>query len=256
MRVEEKMRKIVLLILSLLLLANSATAFAKWNDRDIVERIRAVGNTPASQKKEDKIFSERLKEAEANRARERSEAEQGYRTVTRRPVVAIVYENNAKTKYDNTIDKKLFEYLDAALPVRTYELIDGRDYKAQLAESGIEDIADAERADIVDILAGSGVDYFLYLGVNPVQVKDKGSLLAAGKIANTSLPFRIIDINNNKYIYTKTYTESAKTMSAIGGVGSKSVTLEIMTRVGKQIQAAIESRLPKTVSYTEQIVRE
>ena len=250
------MRKIVLLILSLLLLANSATAFAKWNDRDIVERIRAVGNTPASQKKEDKTFSERLKEAEANRARERSEAEQGYRTVTRRPVVAIVYENNAKTKYDNTIDKKLFEYLDAALPVKTYELIDGRDYKAQLAESGIEDIADAERADIVDILAGSGVDYFLYLGVNPVQVKDKGSLLAAGKIANTSLPFRIVDINNNKYIYTTTYTESAKTMSAIGGVGSKSVTLEIMTRVGKQIQAAIESRLPKTVSYTEQIVRE
>lgn len=250
------MRKIVLLLLSILLLVNSATALAKWNDRDIVERIRAVGNTPAAQKKADKIFSERLKEAEANRARERAETEQGYRTVNRRPVVAIVYENNAKTKYDNTIDKKLFEYLDAALPVRTYDLIDGRGYKAQLAESGIEDIADAERADIVDILAGSGVDFFLYLGINPVQVKDKGSLFAAGKIANTSLPFRIIDINNNKYIYTKTYTESAKTMSAIGGVGSKSVTLEIMTRVGKQIQAAIESRLPKTVLYTEQIKRE
>ena len=250
------MRKFVLLLLSLLLLANSTTALAKWSDRDIVERIRAVGNTPAAQKKADKVFSERLKEAEENRARERVEAEQGYRTVNRRPVVAIVYENNAKTKYDNTIDKKLFEYLDAALPVRTYDLIDGRDYKAQLAENGIEDIADAERADIVDILTGSGVDYFLYLGVNPVQVKDKGSLLAAGKIANTSLPFRIIDVNNNKYIYTKTYTESAKTMSAIGGVGSKSVTLEIMTRVGKQIQAAIESRLPKTISYTEQVVRE
>ena len=242
-----------MLLLSLVLLASSATAFAKWDDRDIVERIRAVGNRPASQKKEDQAFSERLKEAEAKRAREKAEAKQGYRTVTRRPVVAIVYENNAKTKYDNTIDKKLFEYLDAALPVRTYDLIDGRAYQAQLADSGIEDIADAERSDIVDILAGSGVDYFLYLGINPVQVKDKGSLLAAGKIANTSLPFRIIDINNNKYIYTKTYTESAKTMSAIGGVGSKSVTLEIMTRVGKQIQAAIETRLPKTVSYTETV---
>ncbi len=163
----------------------------------------------------------------------------------RRPVVAIVYENNAKTKYDKAIDKKLFEYLDAALPMRTYELVDGRKCKAMLAEAGIEDLAGAERSDVIAALAGSGVDYFLYLGVTPVQVKDKSSWLAAGKIANTTLPFRIIDINNNKYIYTKTYTESGKTMSAIGGVGSKSVTMEIITRVGKLIQSAIESRMPK-----------
>ena len=245
------MKKFLTLMLSLTIMAYSVTAFAGWNDRDIVERIRAVGNTPASQKKEDKIFSQRLKEAEAARAREKAEAEQGYRTVTRRPVVAIVYENNAKTKYDNTIDKKLFEYLDAALPVKTYELVDGKLYKARLAETGIEDIADAERADIIDVLADSDVDYFLYLGVGPVSVKDKGSLLAAGKRANSTIPFRIIDIRNNKYIYTKTYTEAAQTTSAIGSVGSKSVTLEIMTRVGKQIQAAIEPRLPKTVTYVE-----
>lgn len=230
------MKRILILLLSLVLLVFSTTAFAKWDDRDIVERIRAVGNTPASQKKADKIYNQQMKQA-------------GQHAVNRRPVVAIVYENNAKTKYDKTIDKKLFEYLDAAMPVRIYDLVDGRACKVKLAEIGIEDIADAERADIVETLTGSGVDYFLYLSVNPVQVKDKGSLLAAGKIANTSLPFRIVDINNNKYIYTKTYTESAKTMSAIGGVGSKSVTLEIVTRVGKQIQDVIETRLPKTVSY-------
>ena len=232
------MKKILMLILSLVLLASSATAFAKWDDRDIVERIRTVGNTPSSQKKADRIFEQQWKEA-------------GSQTSDSRPVVAIVYENNAKTKYDKTIDKKLFEYLDAAMPVRAFKLIDGKSCKAKLSKVGIEDLADAERADIVDALAGSGVDYFLYLGVKPIQVKDKGSLFAAGKIANTSLPFRIVDINNNKYIYTKTYTESAKTMSAIGGVGSKSVTLEIMTRVGKQIQNVIETRLPKTVSHRE-----
>ena len=237
------MKKILMVLFSLVLLASSATAFAKWDDRDIVERIRAVGNTPASQKKADKIYNQQMKQA-------------GPYAANRRPVVAIVYENNAKTKYDKTIDKKLFEYLDAAMPVRTYDLVDGRDCKAKLAENGIEDIADAERADIIYALAGSGVDYFLYLGVNPVQVKDKGSLLAAGKIANTSLPFRIVDINNEKYIYTKTYTESAKTMSAIGGVGSKSVTLEIITRVGKQIQNVIETRLPKTVSYKKSAEKE
>ena len=247
------MKKILVLLLSLLVVSFSATAFAKWEDRDIVERIRAVGNTPASQKKADKIFSQRVKEAAETRAREQAEAAQGYRTVSRRPVVAIVYENNAKTKYDHTIDKKLFEYLDAAMPVSTYDLVDGKPYRERLAEIGIEDIADAERADIIDALADSDVDYFLYLGVGPVSVKDKGSLLAAGKRANSTIPFRIIDIRNNKYIYTKTYTEAAQTTSAIGSVGSKSVTLEIMTRVGKQIQAAIEERLPKSVTYREYI---
>ena len=223
------MKKILTLLLMFVLLAFSTTVFAGWNDRDIVERIRAVGNTPSAQKKADRIFLEQAKMSP------------GFR----RPVVAIVYENNAKTKYDKAIDKKLFEYLDAALPMRTYEFVDGRKCKAMLAEAGIEDLAGAERSDVIAALAGSGVDYFLYLGVTPVQVKDKSSWLAAGKIANTTLPFRIIDINNNKYIYTKTYTESGKTMSAIGGVGSKSVTMEIITRVGKLIQSAIESRMPK-----------
>ena len=57
------MKKFLVLLLSLLVVSFSATAFAKWEDRDIVERIRAVGNTPASQKKADKIFSQRIKEA-------------------------------------------------------------------------------------------------------------------------------------------------------------------------------------------------
>jgi len=225
-----RLSKIMNVLLLFAMLLSCTTVFAGWNDRDVVERIRAVGNTPSSQKKADKILEQQAKADQAHN----------------RPVVAIVYENNAKTKYDKTIDKKLFEYLDAALPAKTYELVDGKEFKAMLSEVGIEDIADAERADIIDVLAGRGVDYFLYLGVNPVQVKDKSSWLAAGKIANTTLPFRIIDINNNKYIYTKTYTESSKTMSAIGGVGSKSVTLEIITRVGKQIREAIENRLPKS----------
>lgn len=168
-------------------------------------------------------------------------------------MIAIVYENNAKTKYDTTIDKKLFEYLDAALPAQTYELIDGAMYKTKLSEIGIEDIADAERADILSVLEDSNVDYFLYLGVGPVTVKAKSSLLVAGKAATASIPFRVIDVKNNRYLYTKTYTEAAQSTTPIGSVGSKSVTLEIMTRVGKEIQATLEKRLPKSITYTETI---
>lgn len=247
------MKKLTASIIAAALVCSSVTAFAGWNDRDIVQRIRSVGNSPARQARDSRSFSERLKEAEDARIKARAEAEQGYRTVTRKPVVAIVYENNAKTKYDTAIDKKLFEYLDAALPASAYELVDGTPYKTRLAEAGIEDIADAERSDLIEALSGSNVDYFLYLGVGPVNVKAKSSLLVAGKAATSTLPFRVIDIKNNKYIYTKTYTEAAQSTTPIGSVGGKSVTLEIMTRVGKQIRSALETRLPKTITYTERI---
>ena len=85
---EKQMKKILTLLLMFVLLAFSTTVFAGWNDRDIVERIRAVGNTPSAQKKADRIFLEQAKMSP------------GFR----RPVVAIVYENNAKTKYDKAIE--------------------------------------------------------------------------------------------------------------------------------------------------------
>lgn len=75
----------------------------------------------------------------------------------------------------------------------------------------------------------------------------------AGKAATASIPFRVIDVKNNRYLYTKTYTEAAQSTTPIGSVGSKSVTLEIMTRVGKEIQATLEKRLPKSITYTETI---
>ena len=247
------MKKITAATLAAVLICYSLTAFAGWKDQDIVQKIRSVGNPGLHQAQDRRPFSERLKEAEQARAQARAEAEQGYRTVSRKPVVAIVYENNAKTKYDTAIDKKLFEYLDAALPDSVYELADGAPYKARLAEIGIEDIADAERGDLLEVLTGSNVDYFLYLGVGPVNVKAKSSLLVAGKAATASLPFRVIDVKNNKYVYTKTYTEAAQSTTPIGSVGGKSVTLEIMTRVGEQIQSVLQARLPKAITYTEQI---
>ena len=253
------MKKFLALLLSLLVVSFSATAFAKWEDRDIVERIRAVGNTPASQKKADKIFSQRIKEAAEARAREQAEAAQGYRTVSRRPVVAIVYENNAKTKYDHTIDKKLFEYLDAAMPVSTYDLVDGKPYRERLAEIGIEDIADAERADIIDALADSDVDYFLYLGVGPVSVKDKGSLLAAGKRANSTIPFRIIDIRNKNPLEIRELgirlSFVPEDRLGMGLVGSMGITDNMMLRSYRKGHAGLLDRKPPR-ELAEQIIRE
>ena len=247
------MKKLFIAAFTVALFVTNLTAFAGWKDKNIVEQIRSVGNTAEKTTVSEQTFSQRLQEAEKKRKQQEAEAAQGFRTVSRKPVIAIVYENNSKTKYDTAIDKKLFEYLDAAMPAQTYELKDGAIYKARLSEIGIEDIAWAERADILSVLKGSQVDYFLYLGVGPVTIKPKSSLLVAGKAATSSIPFRVIDVKNNRYLYTKIYTESAQSTTPIGSVGGKSVTLEIMTRVGKEIQATLEKRLPKSITYTEPI---
>ena len=149
------MRKLIVPALATALVVTHLTAFAGWKDMNIVEQIRSVGNTTEKAVAPQQPFSQRWQAAEKQRAQAKAEAKQGIRTVNRKPVIAIVYENNAKTKYDTTIDKKLFEYLDAALPAQTYELIDGAIYKTKLSEIGIEDIADAERADILSVLEDS-----------------------------------------------------------------------------------------------------
>lgn len=59
------------------------------------------------------------------------------------------------------------------------------------------------------------------------------------------VPFKIIDIKNNKYLYNGKFTEVAKDSSMVGGIGNKSVALKALDKVSEEMSAIIDVRLPK-----------
>lgn len=60
-----------------------------------------------------------------------------------------------------------------------------------------------------------------------------------------NVPFKIIDVKNNKYLYNGKFTEIAKDSSMIGGIGNKSVSIEAIEKVNEKILSVIDVRLPK-----------
>lgn len=140
---------------------------------------------------------------------------------------------------------KCLNIFNEALPSSTYELVDGAPYAEKLNKLGYMDIADAERSDIVDVFENEGVDYCVYLEIQPFVARDKMTFFTVGKDITTSVPFKIIDLTNNKYLYVGKYTEKASDSTMIGGIGNKSVALKAINAVGQKIAAVIDVRLPK-----------
>ena len=148
--------------------------------------------------------------------------------------------------HDDVVDKEILKYLDKAIPESTFELVDGAPYMEKLNKIGFMDIGSAERADIVDAFAGDGVDYCIYLEVQPFVARDKVTFFTVGKDMTTSIPFKMIDLVSGKYLYVGKFTEKASDSTAIGGIGNKSVAVKALNNVGQKIASIIDVRLPKT----------
>ena len=116
----------------------------------------------------------------------------------------------------------------------------------KLAKIGFVDISSAERTDIVDAFAGDGVDYCIYLEVQPFVARDKVTFFTIGKDMTTSVPFKMIDLVNGKYLYVGKFAEKASDSTMIGGIGNKSVAIKALDTVGQKIASIIDVRLPKT----------
>ena len=162
------------------------------------------------------------------------------------PRVAIMYVDNAKSTYDDAVDRTMLKYLNKALPADMYELIDGAPYVEMLSKLGYADLSTVERADFVDVLSGEDVDYCIYLEVQPFVSKDKVTFFTIGKDITTAVPFKIINLKTGRYIYTGKFTEKASDSSMIGGIGNKSVALKALGSAGEKILGVIQARLPKT----------
>jgi hypothetical protein len=162
------------------------------------------------------------------------------------PKVAVLYINNAKTTYDNEVDQKVLGDLALALPAAKYTRVDGAPYLAKLQKMGMTDLSAAERSDIVEAFKGDDVDYCLYIEVQPFVARDKVTVFTIGKDITAVVPFKIIDLANNKYLYNGKFTEKGSDSTVIGLIGNKSVALKVLGKIDKQMAAVIGTQLPTT----------
>lgn len=162
------------------------------------------------------------------------------------PKVAVLYINNAKTTYDNEVDQKVLGDLALALPAAKYTRVDGAPYLAKLQKMGMTDLSNAERSDIVEAFKGDDVDYCLYIEVQPFVARDKVTVFTIGKDITAVVPFKIIDLANNKYLYNGKFTEKGSDSTIIGLIGNKSVALKVLGKIDKEMAAVISTQLPAT----------
>lgn len=146
------------------------------------------------------------------------------------PKVAVMYINNSQTTYNDEIDQLVLNNLAKAVDYDTYQYIDGKPYIERLSKIGIVDITTAERADIIDAFEGEDIDYAVFVQIDPFIRKDKVTFFTVGKEMTANVPFKIIDVKNNKYLYNGKFTEIAKDSSMIGGIGNKSVSIEAIEK--------------------------
>ncbi len=196
------MKRLLMLFLTLILLLTAGTVFAEEGKESMKDKVQQY------QLENDPAYQAALAERQANM-----------------PKVVILYVNNAKSTYDDEVDKKIKTNLEKAISPEKYLIIEGAPYIEKLKKAGIVDIATAERADIIAAFAGEDIDYVVFLEVQPFIARDKMTFFTIGKDITATVPFKMIDVVNNKYLYNGKFTEKASDSSALGGIGNKSVAM-------------------------------
>ena len=153
------------------------------------------------------------------------------------PKVAVLYVNNAETTYNDEVDGVVLGNLEKCINDDKYIYINGEPYIEKLNKVGIVDITTAERADIVDAFE-----------VQPFIARDKVTFFTVGKDITTTVPLKIIDLVNGKYLYNGKFTEKASDSTMIGGIGNKSVAMKALNKINEQITSVLTVRLPEEKS--------
>ncbi len=215
------MKRLLMFFLTVILLLTVGTVFAAENKESMKDKVQQY------QLENDPAYQAALAAKQANM-----------------PKVVVLYVNNAKSTYDDEVDTNIKNNLSKAISPEKYLVIEGAPYVEKLKKAGITDIATAERADIISAFTGEDIDYVVFLEVQPFIARDKMTFFTIGKDVTATVPFKMIDIVNNKYLYNGKFTEKASDSSAIGGIGNKSVAMKALDKINEQINATIAERLP------------
>ncbi|MGL5206247.1 MAG: hypothetical protein ACRC8T_01870 [Acidaminococcaceae bacterium] len=215
------MKKMIIFFVAAMLLMTSAVAFAEEGKELMKDKVQQyqLDNDPA--------YQAALAEKQANM-----------------PKVVVLYVNNSKSTYDDEVDKNIKSNLAKAISPEKYLMIEGSPYVEKLKKAGITDIATAERADVISAFAGDDLDYVIFLEVQPFVARDKMTFFTIGKDVTATVPFKMIDVVNNRYLYNGKFTEKVSDSTIIGGIGNKSVAMKALDKINAQINAVIADRLP------------
>lgn len=160
-----------------------------------------------------------------------------------KPVVVTIYINNARSTYDDEITKKLTDRFNAKL-TPLYDVRSGEKYIELLKKTGVTDITTAERNDIISVFSDGSVDYVVYAEVQPPIINSWRSMFNIGIKATVTIPVKIIDVKNNKYLYNGKFTDQADNSSMLGGVGTKGAVLSAMDLILLKTDEILNTRIP------------
>ena len=159
-----------------------------------------------------------------------------------KPTVATIYINNAKSTYDDELSQKLSSRFNRKLS--SFTLQNDPKVVAKLNDAGITDISVAERGDIVQIFADENIDYIVYAEIQPPILAPWVSMFNQGVKATVTIPLKIIDVKNNKYLYNGKFTETADNSAVFGGVGTKAAVFKAMDKIFDKTDDVLRAKLP------------
>lgn len=93
---------------------------------------------------------------------------------------------------------------------------------------------------------GENIDYAVFVEIQPMVRKEKMHFFNYGIEMTTQIPFKIIDVVNNKYLYNGKFVEKGEDSTSFGGLGNKGVVLKALEKANQQMGIVLESRLPET----------
>ncbi|HWR38078.1 MAG TPA: hypothetical protein VN611_01140 [Patescibacteria group bacterium] len=162
-----------------------------------------------------------------------------------KPAIAVLFVNNAKTTYDDELGKKITDNINSTLSSK-YTLVPGKPFVEKLAKLGITDLSTAERNDISEAFKSESINFVIYIELQPVLIKSWESFFNQGTAATVTLPLKVIDLSQNKYLYNGKFIEQADNSSIFGGVGTKAGALAALGKVLKSVDEVLVSRIPET----------
>ena len=158
--------------------------------------------------------------------------------------VLTVYENKAATTYDADLDKIVNGELQRRLEGLYVEL--ESDYYRHILKRVYQAETLPER-EMINLVKGSGADYFIYLELKPLLLKDYDHVLYYHKAAAPTVFVWIIDLNNNETLYKDYITVGYRDVTGGGlfySIGNKSVSKKALTATMYKVGEYITVKMP------------